>query len=76
MDWYNMSRADISRGPNSILFGLGSPAGLINNTLKVPNMSKDAYSAELQAGSYGSLRQVLDIDQTILPGQLGVRIVV
>lgn len=75
MDWYNMSRADISRGPNSILFGLGSPAGLINNTLKVPNMSKDANSVELQTGSYGSFRQVLDLDQTILPGQLGVRIV-
>jgi len=75
MDWYNMSRADISRGPNSILFGLGSPAGLINNTLKVPNMRKDANSFELQVGSYGSIRQVLDVDQTLIPDQLGVRVV-
>jgi hypothetical protein len=75
MDWYNMARADISRGPNAILFGLGSPAGLVNNTLKVPNMNKDANSFEFQVGSYGSARQVLDVDQTILPGQLGVRIV-
>ena len=75
MDWYNMSRADISRGPNSILFGLGSPAGLINNTLKVPNFTKNAYSAELQLGSYGSVRKVLDLDQTLIPGQLGLRVV-
>lgn len=75
MDWYNMSRADISRGPNSILFGLGSPAGLINNTLKVPTLTKSAYSVEAQVDGYGSFRQVLDIDQQIVPGQLGVRIV-
>ncbi len=75
MDWYSLSRVDISRGPNSILFGLGSPAGLVNNTLKVPNMRKNAYSAEVRTGSYGSLRESLDVDQTIVPGQLGLRVV-
>jgi len=75
MDWYSLSRVDISRGPNSILFGLGSPAGLVNNTLKTPNMRKSAYSVEVQTGSYGSFRQVLDVDQQILPGQLGLRVV-
>lgn len=75
IDWYNISRVDISRGPNSMLFGLGSPAGLINNTLKVPNLDKNAYSAEFRVGSYGSTREVADIDQTIIPGQLGVRVV-
>jgi len=75
MDWYSLSRVDISRGPNSVLFGLGSPAGLINNTLKVPNMRKNAYSVELQTGSYGSLREVVDIDHQLIANQLGVRIV-
>ncbi len=75
MDWYNMSRADISRGSNSILFGLGSPAGLINNTLKTPNMAKNAYALELQVGSYGTFRRMLDLDQTIIPGQLALRVV-
>jgi hypothetical protein len=75
MDWYNMSRADISRGPNAILFGLGSPAGLINNTLKVPNVAKNAYVGEVIFGSYGSFRRMVDLDQTLIPGQLGVRVV-
>lgn len=75
MDWYNMARADISRGPNSILFGLGSPAGLVNNTLKVPNMTRDANSVEFQLGSHGSTREVIDLDQAVIPGRLGVRIV-
>lgn len=75
MDWYNMSRMDISRGPNSVLFGLGSPAGLINNTLKTPTMSKSTYTGEVQTGSYGSFRQMLDLDQQLLPNQLAVRVV-
>jgi outer membrane receptor protein involved in Fe transport len=32
LDTYNSTRIDVSRGPNSILFGLGSPAGVINTT--------------------------------------------
>ncbi len=75
MDWYNMSRVDISRGPNSILFGLGSPAGLINNTLKEPNMRKKTGSVEFQTGSYGSTREVIDVDQTLIKNQLGLRVV-
>lgn len=75
IDWYNLSRVDISRGPNAMLFGLGSPAGLINNTLKVPGLARSAYSAEIKVDNYGSLREVVDIDQAIIPGQLGVRIV-
>lgn len=75
MDWYNLSRVDISRGPNAILFGLGSPAGLINNTLKVPNMRGNAHSLETRMGSFGSTREVLDIDRAIIPGKLGIRII-
>jgi hypothetical protein len=75
IDWYNLSRVDISRGPNSMLFGLGSPAGLINNTLKVPVLARNAYSAELRVGSYGSHRQSIDIDQSLITGELGVRII-
>ncbi|PTY02437.1 TonB-dependent receptor [Opitutaceae bacterium EW11] len=75
MDWYNLSRVDISRGPNSILFGLGSPAGLVNNTLKVANLRKSAGSVELTVGRYGSVREMVDIDQMILPGTLGIRVV-
>ena len=33
-DSYNTYRIDIQRGANSILFGLGSPAGIINNTTR------------------------------------------
>ncbi|OIR07446.1 ferrichrome-iron receptor precursor [mine drainage metagenome] len=75
IDSYDVSRVDISRGPNSILFGLGSPAGLINSSLKVPNLNKRSDFVELQVGSYGSFRQVIDADHVLIPHQLGIRII-
>jgi hypothetical protein len=75
MDWYSLSRVDISRGPNAILFGLGSASGLVNNTLKVPGMRNGRTGfVELSVGSYGSHRQVVDVDQTLIPNQLGLRV--
>ena len=35
-DSYNTSRVEVNRGPNSILFGLGSPGGIINNSTNLP----------------------------------------
>jgi outer membrane receptor for ferric coprogen and ferric-rhodotorulic acid len=32
-DSYNIQSIEISRGPNSLLFGLGSPAGMVNQTV-------------------------------------------
>ncbi|WP_438480580.1 TonB-dependent receptor plug domain-containing protein [Oleiharenicola lentus] len=74
MDSYNTSRVDIQRGPNSILFGLGSPAGIINNTLKEPDLDKFGGEAQFRIGSYGSYRQVLDVDVPLVKNQLGLRI--
>jgi outer membrane receptor protein involved in Fe transport len=74
LDSYNITGIDISRGPNSVLYGLGSPAGIINYSLKVPNLNRNAYSAELRYGSYGSHRASVDVDQVLVPGVLGVRV--
>lgn len=75
MDGYNTSRVDIQRGPASILFGLGSPAGIINNTLKDPNMQKLKVEAQFRVGSYGSAREVLDVDVPLIKGTLGLRVI-
>ena len=62
-DTYNTERVDISRGANAILFGLGSPAGIINNQLKSANLSKDTYNFQQSFGRFDSHREVLDINQ-------------
>ena len=33
-DRFNIERVDISRGPNSVLFGVGSPGGIVNTSTK------------------------------------------
>jgi hypothetical protein len=75
MDAYNTSRVDIQRGPNSILFGLGSPAGIINNTLKDPSMRKLSLEVQSRVDSYGSHREVLDADVPLLKNTLGLRVI-
>lgn len=72
-DSYNVSRIDMQRGPNAILFGLGSPAGIINagtNTAHFRNKG----SVELRYSRFGSLRTSLDYNYVLLPKELSLRI--
>ena len=39
LDGYNTDRVEINRGPNAMLFGLGSAAGIINNGLDLQGVS-------------------------------------
>jgi len=75
LDSYNTERVDISRGANAILFGLGSPAGIINNQLKVPNLRKNTVTFQQTYSRYDSHREVLDVNQTIIKDRLGVRVI-
>jgi len=74
LDAYNITSVDIQRGPNSILFGLGSPAGIVNYTMKSANLSKSRHTAELRVGSYGGHREAVDFDEVLINRTLGVRI--
>ena len=72
-DSYNIDRIDISRGPNAILFGEGSPAGIINATSNSASF-KNSGNVEFRVGSWGSTRESLDINQVIVPGQVAIRL--
>jgi outer membrane receptor protein involved in Fe transport len=72
-DSYNIDRIDLQRGPNAILFGEGSPAGIINAGTKQAQF-KNAGEVELRVGSYGSTRESLDINQVLVPKQVAVRL--
>jgi outer membrane receptor for ferric coprogen and ferric-rhodotorulic acid len=75
MDSYNTERVDISRGANAILFGLGSPAGIINNQLKMANLRKNGVTFSQNVSRYGSHREILDVNQVVLKNQLAVRVI-
>lgn len=73
-DGYNVGRVDMQRGPNSMLFGIGSPAGIINTSLNEAGFQTNG-RFENRVGSYGSLRNVLDLNYAILPNELAVRVI-
>lgn len=73
-DAYNTDRITLSRGPNGMLFGLGSPGGIIDNSLKIAKL-RDASSVQIAAGSYGAHREVVDINRVLVPKKAALRII-
>ena len=64
-DVYNTERLDFSRGPNSVLFGIGSPAGIINTSTKFARLGRDFTTVQARWGSYDSYRASLDINRML-----------
>jgi outer membrane receptor protein involved in Fe transport len=72
-DGYAVDGVDLQRGPNSILFGQGSPAGIINTRTKQAQF-KDANEVQFRYGSNGAKRASLDINKVILKDELALRL--
>src|SRR6478609_2185546 len=72
-DAYNVDRIDIQRGPNAILFGLGSPAGIVNASMNTAGF-RNGGRVEYRVGSYGSQRGSLDANQVLIKDVLSIRI--
>jgi hypothetical protein len=72
-DSFNTGRIDLQRGPNAMLFGLGSPAGIINASTNSAAF-KPAGNVEYRFGSYGSHRATLDFNQVLRPQELAIRL--
>lgn len=73
-DSYNVGRVEINRGANSVLFGLGSPAGIINYAVTEAAW-KDQNKVELRVDEYGSFRTVVDFNKVVLADKLAVRLI-
>lgn len=72
-DSYNVGRIDLQRGPNAILFGIGSPAGIVNASLNHAAF-KNSYKVENQVGSFGTYRITADLNQQLLKKELALRV--
>jgi hypothetical protein len=72
-DTYNVDRVDILRGPNSFLFGLGSPAGIVNAGMANAEFRNMGEISE-RIGSYGSTRGTVDLNAQIIPDVLAIKI--
>ena len=72
-DAYNVERFSFSRGPNSILFGIGDPAGIANSVSKRAQY-KNSYGATFRFDSNDSARGTFDLNRQLIPQRLAVRV--
>ena len=72
-DGYNVGRVDLQRGPNSILFGTGSPAGIINTSLNDASF-KNAFNVENRIDQYGSVRNSVNFNKVLIDNELAIRV--
>ncbi|MBI5692091.1 MAG: hypothetical protein HZC55_18580 [Verrucomicrobia bacterium] len=73
VDMYMTDRVEVSRGPNSILFGFGSPAGKINVATKQAMTDRNFYSVTNRLDSWGGYRWVADANVAAARHKFAVR---
>lgn len=72
-DGYNISGVEIQRGPNSILFGIASPAGLINTMTDVATYNNSG-SFTNTIDKFGRMRNEINVNKVLVEDLLAVRI--
>ena len=73
-DRYNTERVTVSRGPNSLLFGIGSPGGVIENSPNQAVMNTDFGELGLRFDNYSSWRTEFDFNKSIVEDRLSIRV--
>ncbi len=73
-DVYNVDRYDFSKGPNGVLFGLGSVGGTANATTKRAMIGRDFNTVVLQVGSWDHMRMSADFNKVLIKDKLAVRL--
>lgn len=68
-----LESVEISRGPNSNIFGLGNAAGTVNLVPAMANLLRDRAQTEMRADSYDGYRGSLDVNRVLKKGVLAVR---
>ena len=71
-DTYNLDSVTISRGPNSTLFGIGSPSGIVNLTIQKANLNQDTNEVSARYGSYGDTRVSMNFNRALLPDKIAI----
>ena len=72
-DSYNTDRVTVNRGPNSILFGLGSPGGIVDNAVITPGLvNRTKFEATI--ATFGSYRFNFDVERVLIEDKAGIRV--
>jgi outer membrane receptor protein involved in Fe transport len=66
-DSYNIERIEADRGPNSILYGVGTVGGVLSVYTKIPQLGKNATNGTALVDNFGSHRFELDSNVRLSP---------
>ncbi len=73
-DPYRVGRFEDARGPNSILFGIGAPGGLLNQSSKIAETHRDTGAIRHSFGSWSRNRTEVDANRVVLKDKLAVSV--
>ena len=73
-DSYNVDRITINRGPNSILFGLGDPSGIVNYAPKLAKPDRNTNEVSARFGSNDDKRATFDFNRALIKNELALRV--
>ncbi len=71
IDRYNSDNLTMLRGANAILFGIGSPSGIVGASTKRAQLSRHLYSVRFVTDDYGTLRGELDVNTNFQSNRIG-----
>jgi len=74
IDMYNIEAIEISRGPNSNIFGLGNPSGSVNLVPAYANLKRAISSVSLRVDDRGGFRSALDLSRPLMEDKLAFRV--
>jgi outer membrane receptor protein involved in Fe transport len=73
-DTYNLDQVTINRGPNSILAGLGSAAGIINYSPQLAHYGRNKGELSYRFGSFGDHRATFNSNIVLKENVLAIRV--
>ena len=73
-DTYNVDSVEISRGPNSSVFGLGNTGGGVNLNGARANASREISTFGTRGDSYGGYRANFDLNRPLIKDKLALRV--
>ncbi len=71
-DAYNTQSVEITRGPNSLLFGLGSPSGIVNQSSAQAVLNRDTNTVQLRTDHNGSFRSSFALNRSLIKDKLAL----
>jgi hypothetical protein len=74
VDPIDIDAVEISRGPNSSIFGLGEGSGTVNMVAASANLNRASSQTQVRFDDTGGWRTSIDLSRPLVPGKLAARV--